>query len=242
MRNALLLAAALAAALTPACDPATVDRVVQTAGDLAGGAPLTQADIGRGLKEALTKGITTGAQALSQENGYFDSPYKILLPAEARQVTDRLQKIPGFSDVEAVVLRKINAGAADAAKQAKPIFVDAIKRMSIADATAVLTGADDAATAYLRGATYDQLYAAFQPVIVNSLDKYDARTYWRDATAKYNAIPLVADVNTELDDYVTREALDGLFAMVAREELNIRDNVAARTSDLLRRVFARQDG
>lgn len=242
MRNLTLLALAAATALTPACDQATVDRVVQTASDLAGGAPLSQADIGRGLKEALTKGISTGAQALSQKDGYFDSPYKILLPEEARKVTERLQVIPGFGDVEDVVLQKINAGAADAAKQAKPIFVEAIRRMTIADATAILTGADDAATGYLQAQTYDQLYGKFKPVIVNSLDKYDARKYWRDATEKYNMIPLVDDVNPELDDYVTQEALRGLFAMVAKEELNIRENVTARTSELLRRVFARQDG
>jgi len=218
-----------------------MNRVLETAGQLSE-TPLTQADIGRGLKEALTKGISTGAQALAAENGYFDSPYKILLPEEARKVTDRLQNIPGFTNVEDVILQKINAGAADAAKQAKPIFVNAIKQMSFADATNILMGADDAATDYLNAKTYEQLYAKFSPVIVNSLDKFQARKYWRDATTAYNKIPLATDVDTELDEYVTRQALNGLFAMVAKEELNIRDNVAARTSDLLRKVFAKQDG
>jgi len=217
-----------------------MDRVLQTAGEL-GGAGLTQADIGNGLKEALSKGISTGATALSQKNGYFDSPYKILLPEEARKVTDRLQAVPGFSNVEAVILEKINAGAEDAAKQAKPIFVNAIKQMTFADATNILMGEQDAATSYLNAKTYDQLYGKFKPVIINSLDKFNARSYWSDATTAYNRIPLVTNVNTELDDYVTQQALIGLFSMVAKEELNIRENVGARTSELMRRVFAKQD-
>ena len=218
-----------------------MDRVMQTAGELSGGAGLTQADIGRGLKEALTKGISQGATALSQNNGYFDSPYKILLPEEARKVTDKLQAVPGFSNVENVILEKINAGAADAAKQAKPIFVNAIKQMTFADATNILMGEKDAATSYLNAKTYDELYGKFKPVIIRSLDKFEARKYWSDATTAYNRIPLVQDVNPELDDYVTQQALVGLFGMVAKEELNIRENAGARTTELLRRVFAKQD-
>ena len=220
-----------------ACDQATLDRVTE----LASAGQLSQTDIGNGLKEALDKGITTGANALSQKNGYFNSPYKILLPEEARKVTDRLQAIPGFSNVEAVVLEKINAGAEDAAKEAAPIFKNAIRQMTFTDATNILMGADNAATNFLHDKTYDQLYAKFKPVIINSLDKFQARKYWSDAVTKYNQIPLVNDVNPELDDYVTKQALEGLFAMVAKEELNIRNNVSARTSDLMRRVFARQD-
>ncbi len=223
--------------LTPACGQITLDRVLKTAGELA----VSNEDIGKGLKEALNKGITTGANALSQKNGYFASPYKILLPAEARKVTDRLQNVPGFSNLEATVLEKINAGAEDAAKQAAPIFAQAIREMSFTDATNILMGADNAATSYLNQKTYEALYAQFKPVIIASLDKFQARKYWGDAVGKYNTIPLVTKVNPELDDYVTRQALNGLFAMVAKEELDIRKNAASRTSDLLRRVFARQD-
>ena len=240
MRLTSLFTGLLILVLTPACDQATMDRVLQTAGEI-GGAGLTQADIGKGLKEALTKGISTGATALSQKNGYFNSPYKILLPEEARKVTDKLQGVPGFSNLESVILEKINAGAEDAAKQAKPIFVNAIKQMTFADATNILMGEKDAATSYLNAKTYDQLYAKFQPVIIKSLDKFNARSTWSDATTAYNRIPLIQDVNIELDDYVTQQALQGLFAMVAKEELNIRQNVSARTSDLMRQVFAKQD-
>ena len=241
MRLPLVLATAACLLAAPACDQATVDRVLQTAGDVAGSGALSQADIGKGLKQALEQGIGKGAQALAQKGGYFDSPYKILLPPEARKVTDKLQGVPGFNNLEAIVLEKINAGAEEAAKEAKPIFVNAIRQMTFADATNILMGADDAATGYLRGKTFGQLEAKFQPIIVRSLDKFDARKVWRDAATAYNRIPLTDDVTTELDQYVTQQALNGLFAMVAREELNIRDNVAARTTDLMRRVFARQD-
>ena len=239
-RLSALFAGMIVLALAPACDSATMDRVVKTAGDLAG-APLTPEQIGQGLKQALEKGITQGAKSLSQQNGYFDSPYKILLPEEVQKVTSRLQNVPGFANLEQSVLQKINAGAEDAAKQAAPIFKQAITQMTFRDATDILMGPKDAATTYLNGATYEQLYAKFQPVIIESLDKFQARQLWGDAASKYNAIPLVEDVNPSLDDYVTRQALDGLFAMVAREELDIRENVNARTTDLMRRVFARQD-
>ena len=240
-RLSALYAGMIVLALAPSCDPATVDRVLDTAGELAGGGALTPDQIGQGLKQALDKGITEGAKSLAQKNGYFESPYKILLPEEARKVTDRLQGIPGFSNLEASILQKINAGAEDAAKQAAPIFKQAITQMTFRDATDILMGPKDAATSYLNSATYDQLYAKFQPVIIESLDKFKAREVWSDAANKYNSVPLVEDVNPSLDDYVTQQALQGLFAMVAREELDIRQNVGARTTDLMRRVFAKQD-
>ena len=223
---------------TTACDQATLSRVLETA---TSSGVLSEAQIGNGLKEALTKGISTGATALSQKNGFFDSPYKILLPAEARKVTDKLQGIPGFSNVENTIIQKLNEGASDAAKQAKPIFVNAIKQMTIADATNILLGDKDAATTFLKAKTRDQLYTKFKPVIVNSLDKYKAREYWSGLVSNYNKIPLTQKLNPELDDYVTNQALEGLFAQVAKEELNIRSNPGARTSDLLRQVFAKQD-
>jgi hypothetical protein len=203
--------------------------------------PLTTADIGNGLKEALQAGINKGADRLSATDGYYKSAYKILLPAEARQVTDRLKNVPGFAQVEENILEKINRGAEDAAKSAKPIFVRAITSMTFNDAMSILKGDRDAATQYLRRVTYDQLYAQFNPVIVQSLDKFNARQYWSDAVTAYNRIPLVKPANPSLDDYVTRQALEGLFDMVKQEENNIRTNIAARTTDLLKRVFAEQD-
>jgi hypothetical protein len=213
----------------------TLDTIAQSSG------ALTEEEIGRGLKQALEFGISEGAQRLSQENGYFKSPYKILLPAEARKITDRLQNVPGFSQVEEVILEKINRGAEDAAAKAKPIFVDAIKAMTFRDAMNILMGDKDAATRYLHRATYQSLYREFNPVIIKSLDKFSARKYWSDAVNAYNKIPFVDKADPDLDDYVTNQALDGLFSMVEKKEAEIRTNARARTTDLLRRVFARQD-
>ena len=152
-----------------------------------------------------------------------------------------MKNIPGFTEVESVILEKINRGAEDAAKRATPIFASAIKGMTFQDAMGILMGEKNAATTYLNNKTYTQLYQEFSPVITNSLDKFKARDYWADAVNAYNKIPFVEKANPDLGDYVTTEALKGLFSMVEKEELNIRKNVSARTSDLMRKVFAKQD-
>lgn len=203
--------------------------------------PLSAEEAGKGLKEALDKGISDGAEKLSATDGYFKSAYKILLPPEAQKITEKLQVIPGFSQAENVLLEKINRAAEDAAGQAAPIFTNAIRQMTFSDALGILKGADNAATSYLQRTTWQQLYDAFNPVVVRSLDKFNARKYWSDAVTAYNKIPLVEKANPNLDDYITREALVGLFAMVAEKEKGIRTDVSQRTSDLLRRVFAEQD-
>lgn len=209
---------------------------------LSANAQLTSEEAGAGLKEALNIGITKGADILSQKDGYFKSSYKIFLPEEARKITDKLQVIPGFSNIENEILEKINRGAEDAAKKAAPIFANAIKQMTFNDAMNILMGEQDAATVYLRRLTFNQLYQEFNPVINESLDKFNARKIWSDAFTAYNKIPLVnKQVETDLGQYVTEQALTGLFQMVEKEEVNIRQNVAARTSDLLKKVFAKQD-
>ena len=202
---------------------------------------LTNEDIGNGLKAALDLGIGKGADALSQKGGFFNSPYKILLPEEARQVTEKLRFIPGFNKVEDIIVEKINAGAEDAAAKAKPIFINAIKQMTFSDALNILMGDKNAATTFLKRTTYDQLYKEFNPTIIASLDKYDARKYWSDATTAYNRIPFVKKADPNLDDYVTKEALNGLFSMVEQKERSIRANRAERTTTLLQNVFAKQD-
>ncbi len=223
--------------LLTACD--TVNQALDVLTETS--TQLTEAEVSGGLKEALDQGITKGAQLLSQEGGYFDSPYRILIPEEARKITDKLSNIPGFKDVEEIILRKINQGAEDAAKKAAPIFKDAITSMTFADASTILLGPDTAATSYLRGATYDQLFQEFEPVITESLDKFNAQEYWGKATNAYNALPFVEKINPDLSDYVTQEALKGLFTMVEKEEVRIRRNVSARTTALMKKVFARQD-
>lgn len=236
-----LLLFALIGALSIGCTSQQIQETLDALGGAAGEG-LTSEEIGSGLKQALEFGISEGAQRLSKEDGYYKSPYKILLPPEARQVADRLQNVPGFNQVEEVILEKINRGAEDAAKRAKPIFVNAIRSMTFNDALDILMGEDDAATQFLNRATYNQLYSEFNPVIVTSLDKFNARDYWSDAVNAYNKIPFVDKANDDLDDYVTKQALIGLFSMVEKKEVEIRNNVSARTTSLLKKVFARQDG
>ncbi|MCF8245631.1 MAG: DUF4197 domain-containing protein [Saprospiraceae bacterium] len=219
------------------CDPAALQRTL----DALGSAELSTSEVSSGLKQALEIGIGKGSETLSRKDGYFKSAYKILLPPEAQKVADKLRNVPGFSNVENQILEKINRGAEDAAKKAKPIFVDAIRQMSFSDAMNILMGEQNAATSYLNRTTSDNLYTAFNPVIVQSLDKFDARKYWSDAVNAYNKIPFVDKANPDLDDYVTKQALNGLFSMVENEELNIRTNIASRTTDLLKKVFAKQD-
>ena len=208
---------------------------------LLGGASLSQEEAGNGLKEALDLGVAQAVDFLSAEDGYYKSAYKVLLPEEAQAVAGKLRAVPGFSNVEEEIILKINRAAEDAAQKAKPIFVSAIKQMTFQDAMNLLMGNQDAATRYLEKTTYDQLYSEFKPVIIESLDKFNARTYWRDAVTAYNKIPLTADTNPELDDYVTKQALVGLFGLIEVKEKDIRENAAARTSELLRKVFAKQD-
>jgi hypothetical protein len=201
----------------------------------------TLEEIGRGLKEALSNGISKGVNILSQKDGYFKSAYKILLPDDVRKVTDKLKYVPGFSNIENELLEKMNHGAENAAKDAGPIFVDAIRQMTFQDATNILMGADNSATDFLNRTTSTQLYGKFKPKIVTSLDDIGANALWKKAADAYNKIPFISKVNNDLGDYVTKEALKGLFSKVGEEEKNIRHNQLARTSDLLRKVFAKQD-
>lgn len=232
MKTQIIIFSLFVTLFLPSCD---------TLQQLSGGLEPTTAEIAQGLKQALELGISEGATLLSQRDGYFKSEYKILLPAEARKVTDKLKFIPGFSDVENVILEKLNRAAEDAATSAKPIFVNAIKQMTFDDAVNILMGPDNAATQYLDLRTHDPLYNEFHPVVVTSLNKFNAIAYWADAVNAYNKIPLVEKVNPSLDQYVTEAALDGLFGMVAKKELQIRTDINSRTTDLLKKVFAKQD-
>lgn len=201
----------------------------------------TQKEIGLGLKEALNIGVEEAVDFLSKEDGYYKSVYKIVVPEEAQAVTSKLKAVPGFGNVEAELIEKMNRAAEDAAKKATPIFVNAIKQMSFEDAKDILLGEKDAATRYLESTTYDNLYNEFKPVIIESLDKVNAREYWKSAVTAYNKIPFVKKTNPELDDYVATKALIGLFSLVEVKEEDIRANTASRTSDLLKKVFGAQD-
>ena len=220
------------------CTQAEINKALDAVNSAGG---TNSSDISNGLKAALQIGIDNGASKLALTDGYYKSIYKILLPAEVQKITNKLKFIPGFNQVEETLIQKINRSAEDAANGAKPIFVDAIKAMTFSDALNILMGADNAATSYLERNTRPQLYNKFNPVINQSLNKFGALDYYKSAVDKYNSIPLVDKLNPRIDDYVTNKALDGLFAMVAGEELKIRKNPAARVSDILKRVFAKQD-
>lgn len=199
---------------------------------------LTANEVADGLKEALNVGVKNGAEKLSAADGFFkDAAIKILLPPEAQKITNAVSKIPGGQKMVDDAILSMNRAAEDAAKSAAPIFVTAIKNMSIADAFGILKGGDTAATAYLRKQTTSPLTEAFRPVIENSLAKVNATQHWNTLTTAYNKIPFVSKVNTDLTGYVTDKALFGMFFQVALEEQKIRKNPVAQTSNLLKKVF-----
>ena len=205
------------------------------------GTSLSVEEIANGLKEALNNGIGKGSDLLSQLDGYYKSPYKILLPVEATNVINKLKVVPGFNDLEANLTLRVNRAAELAAQKAKPIFVKAIKEMTFKDATNILMGADTSATGYLREHTYSPLYQEFQPIVLDALNEVHAADYWQTAVTAYNKIPFVKKTNPKLDDYVAEQALKGLFTMIAKEEVGIRKDISLRTSDLLKKVFGKQD-
>ncbi|MEO1053290.1 MAG: DUF4197 domain-containing protein [Bacteroidota bacterium] len=201
------------------------------------GSGLSEEEIGNGLKEALNKGVEKGVAQVSKPDGYFKDEFiKILMPEEAKKVEDKLRKL-GQDKLVDDAIESMNRAAEDAAKSAKDIFVDAIRQMTIQDAVGILKGEDDAATQYLNRTTNNKLNASFQPIIKTSLDKVGATKHWNAVISAYNKIPFVDKVNPDLDQYVTEKAIEGLFVQVAKEEKEIRENPAARTSDLLKKVF-----
>jgi hypothetical protein len=205
------------------------------------GGSLSNEDVAAGLKEALTNGVSKGSDLVSQVDGYLkNQEIKIPFPPEVKQVEDKLRQIGMGSEVDKFILT-LNRAAEDAAKEAKPIFVQAVKQMTIQDAWSILKGEQDAATQYLKKSTSTLLKEKFKPVIQNSLEKVNATKYYGDLVSSYNKIPFVQKVNPDLNEYATDKAMEGLFVMIAKEEKNIRANPLARTSELLKKVFASQD-
>ncbi|WP_395047260.1 DUF4197 domain-containing protein [Flavobacterium sp.] len=213
----------------------------QVANQLPGILEQGNVDIAGGLKEALNNGISKQVTKLTATDGFFkNEAVKILLPEELKKVDSGLRKI-GMSKLADDGLRAINRTAEDAVKEATPIFVNAVTGMSFTDAKNILMGNDSAATTYLQGSTSTALYGKFNPVIKNSFAKVGADKIWTQIITKYNSIPLVKKVNPDLTDYVTNQAMNGVFKMIAIEEKEIRTNINARTSNLLKNVFAMQD-
>ncbi len=198
----------------------------------------TAAEVTKALKEALQQGATKGASQVSQLDGYFkNAEIKIPFPPDVQLVETKMRALGMGKQVDEFVL-SLNRAAEDAAKQAAPIFVSAIQKMTIEDAYAVLKGEPDAATQYLSRTTTPQLKEKFMPIVKSSLDKVNATRYYADLIGYYNRVPFVQKVNPDLTGYATDKAIQGLFVMIAKEEKNIRKDPLARTTDLLKKVFS----
>lgn len=203
------------------------------------GKGLSSDDIAAGLKDALNHGIQKSTDKLSAADGFFkDAAVKILFPPEAVKMEKTLRSAGFGPQVDKAIL-DLNRAAEDAAKSAAPIFLNAIKSMSVSDGLNILRGSDTSATSYLRKTTSVQLTAAFLPVIQNSLQKTGATQSWKTVVDAYNKIPLHSKVNSDLPAYATDKALFGVFFYIAVEEKNIRRNPAAQADDLLKKVFGK---
>ncbi len=239
MKTSILLSLILILTFS-SCDVQNQALIGNILKDIPTGNP-TKFEIGQGLKQGLEIGTSQGADRLSLKDGFLGNmAVKILFPPEAAKVENTLRSL-GLNSLCDNVITSLNRAAEDAVKEAKPIFISAIKQMTITDATNILLGNQDAATQYFKRVTTAQLMETFSPVITNSLSKVGATKYWGDVTSRYNTIPLVKPINTDLSEYVAQKAIDGLFLEIAQEELKIRRNLNARSTPLLQKVFAYAD-
>jgi hypothetical protein len=200
---------------------------------------LSESDAASGIKEALSKGAVNGVKLTSVKDGYLgNAEIKIPFPQEAKNIEEKLRAIGLGKKVDELIV-SLNRAAEDAAKEAQPIFLAAIKNMTVTDAINIVKGNNDAATRYLDRTTSPELKATFQPDIKASLDKVNATQQWAFLINAYNKIPFVKKMNPDLPAYVTDKAIEGLFVMIAKEELKIRKDPMARTSEILKKVFGR---
>lgn len=202
-----------------------------------GSKPLTNAEVIKGLKEALNVGSNNASASASKSDGFYKNGFiKIPFPPEAVSMEQKLRAIGMGAQVDQFVLT-LNRAAEEAAKKAAPVFLNTIASMTISDGFNILRGADTAATGYLRKTTSGQLHDNFKPVIQSATQKVDVTRYWNPLITAYNKIPLVIKMNPDLDEYVTGRALNGLFYLVSQEEIKIRKYPAARVTEILKRVF-----
>lgn len=221
----------------------TGQEILKTIGGMGGSGdgPVTELEVIKGLKQALEVGITKGANVVSKVDGYnANTNIRIPFPPDVKKVENTLRDVGLGKEIDKLVVN-INRGAEEAAKGAANIFISAITKMTITDAMNILKGQDNAATNFLKRTTTQELYNSFRPVIETSLNKVGVTRNWDDIVGKYNKVPFAKKVNPDLADYVTNEALSGLFFMVEKEEKKIRKNPVARTTDILKRVFKLQD-
>lgn len=233
-----IITLAFIAALLPATSYSQLKLPKALSKITGGGSGLTEDEAGMGIKEALTQGVTNAVLNLNKTDGFFGSElYKMLLPPDAKKIESTLRSAGMGAQVDKAILA-INRGAEDAVAYAKPIFVDAIKEMTLTDALNIVKGGNDAATQYFKQKTSEKLIAAFTPSVQSSLEKVEATKYYDDIVTTYNKFPTTfKKVDPDLTSFVVGKAVDALFDQVAKEEANIRANPLARTSDILKKVF-----
>lgn len=204
-------------------------------------APLTEAEASTGLREALTTGITKAVAFASEPDGFnLNDDIRIPFPPDAQLVATTLSSLPGPLGKQAVeqTTNLLNRAAEAAAPAAKDIFLTALQNLSLSDALSLVTSSSkDAATQLLRKNSETALNAALRPSIVQSLDQVGANAAYGKLIARYNKIPLMTPAKTDLTDYVTAQTVDGLFVLLAQQETKIRQNPAAQSSAILKRVF-----
>lgn len=239
MKKILITAGIIVSCMNVACaqkiGKITLPKSVTNASSAVG---LSEEDIAKALKEALTKGAKIAADSLNKKNGYYgNSLVRIPFPPELTKMESTLRNMGLGNEIDKFIL-SLNRSAENAAVEAAPIFSKAITSMNIADAKSILTGSDTAATSYLKKATYQSLYSAFTPHISKALDNNLVASQWTNLANTYNKLPIVRKkVNADLVAFTTEKALKGLFLKVSQEELKIRKDPAARTSELLKKVF-----
>ncbi len=212
-------------------------QLQELSGQFGGELPLTETEVVNGLKDALEVGAVRAANQASAQGGFLDNELLfIAFPPEARRVANTLRDI-GMGSLVDNFVTTLNRSAEDASRQAANIFGNAVREMTIQDAFDILYGDSNAATEYLRRTTSSQLIAAFTPVISTALDNNEATRYWTDITTAYNQLPFVTPVTTDLVEYTTNNAMEGLFTLLEDEERAIRADPVKRTTDILRRVF-----
>jgi hypothetical protein len=203
-----------------------------------GKSPLSNDEVVRGLKDALTVGTNNSTGLASKLDGYYKNPKLFIpFPKEAKDVKDKVDALGMKSQTDKFVMN-LNRAAEEAAKSAAPVFISAVKGMTITDGFSILKGGDNAATTYLKNKTTDQLKQQFTPIVKAALDKVQITKYWNPIIKKYNKIPMVKKQNPDLTAYVTDRAIAGLFVLLAEEELKIRKDPAARVTDILQKVFS----
>ncbi len=215
----------------------TTSTILKPTQTISGVNPLSESEIANGLKQALSIGAKNAAGQLSSLDGFNKNGLiRIPFPPEVSQVSTKMREL-GFGAKIDEFETTLNRAAEQAAKDAEPIFVNAITQMSITDAKNILTGNNSAATTYLQSKTNDALFSTFSPTIKSTLNSSLATSKWTEITTIYNRIPFITPVETDLVKYTTNKALAGLFIVVAQEEKKIRENPAARVTDVLQKVF-----